>query len=281
MFINNVHCKHILFGCCHDNGYVPMLNSWKNNQKVSPRISLLQPYRLGKEYEGLSFRIAKFQNVFRDTELPPNNNPKSPGLNSAQLQRRMSAGNNGHMRRPSTPGAGPAPVAEMQPQQVIPPVAHGVVRPRTLAAEPCSEKIAPLKIIKNRHGERLDRDLPKANADHHQLFRQRFLNNSQQPCHSRILGTPCYTLDCKYNHDDLSLGELLVLKMRARSLPCAQGSACFDPSCIYGHTCPHDPYCRFGHDCKLVMFHGKDKETCPDVQEDSERAKRQKFSHNY
>ncbi|KAL8817271.1 MAG: hypothetical protein Q9191_008178, partial [Dirinaria sp. TL-2023a] len=216
-----------------------------------------------------------------DTELPLNNNAKSPALKSAQLQRRMSAGNNGHMRRPSTPGAGPAPMAEMQPQQVVPPEAHGVVRPRTPAVEPYNETFNPFRVTRNRNGERVNTPLPKVNREHHETFKQKFLNNSQQPCNSMVSGDPCQTLDCKYSHEQLTPFHMIIQAGRIRSSPCVQVSACSDPKCLYGHTCPHDPYCGHGPNCKLVKFHGKDKEACEDIQEDSERAKRQKFSHDY
>ena len=241
-----------------------MLNSWKNNKTVAPNVSLLQPYRFGKEYEGLPFEVAKFHAVFRDTELPQNNT-KSPVMNPAQPPRRMSAGSNG---------------PKSQPQQTqVPSVAYDAKRPRSPAPV---EAPTSSQVIKNRNGERLDALLLKPNADDQRRFRDRLANKSQQPCNSLIVGGRCPTYYCKYDHEPLSLGELLCHVRRARGNPCAQGSACEDPNCVYGHMCPHDndPYCRHGRECKFIMFHGKDKVPAQHV-EDNENVKRQKLNHDY
>ncbi|KAL9591269.1 MAG: hypothetical protein Q9179_007893, partial [Wetmoreana sp. 5 TL-2023] len=70
LFISNIQCKHILLGVAHDNGYVPSLDSYKNNPATKPRISLLRHIRTGHEYLPLPFPIVEFDPVFRTEQLP-------------------------------------------------------------------------------------------------------------------------------------------------------------------------------------------------------------------
>jgi hypothetical protein len=37
-----MQCKHVIFGGCHDNGYLPTLDPYKRDQNTAPRISLLE-----------------------------------------------------------------------------------------------------------------------------------------------------------------------------------------------------------------------------------------------
>ncbi|KAL8961266.1 MAG: hypothetical protein Q9183_005333, partial [Haloplaca sp. 2 TL-2023] len=54
----------------HDNGYVPTLDLYKNNQTSAAPISLLKPMIVGREYQGLPFEFVQFDSIFRKEELP-------------------------------------------------------------------------------------------------------------------------------------------------------------------------------------------------------------------
>lgn len=64
-----MHCKHILVGCCHDNGYVPFLEAF-NSDEMTSRISLIRHCGMGREYRRLRFNIASLEGLFRETNLP-------------------------------------------------------------------------------------------------------------------------------------------------------------------------------------------------------------------
>ena len=70
MFVNNQHCKQILFGCCHDNGYLPNLDPYIKNPAMVARITLMRRSRLGQYYSNLPFAVADFSSVFRTSDLP-------------------------------------------------------------------------------------------------------------------------------------------------------------------------------------------------------------------
>ncbi|CAI4211659.1 unnamed protein product [Parascedosporium putredinis] len=63
-------CKHIVFGPCHDNGYLPVLEEYKRNANVASRFSLLSSTAPEAGYLKLGFPIKSFDGVFRKTPLP-------------------------------------------------------------------------------------------------------------------------------------------------------------------------------------------------------------------
>ena len=131
VYVKDTHCKHLLFGCCHDNGYVPTLDSWKNDATVASRISLVRPYRLGEGYKKLPFDVAHFNGVFRDAELLTYKDFHSIPTQASNVQFSMPTRTNSYARRLSTPGREVPNSNEstVQPQQPIPAV--GVKRTRT------------------------------------------------------------------------------------------------------------------------------------------------------
>jgi hypothetical protein len=61
---------------------------------------------------------------------------------------------------------------------------------------------------------------------------------------------------CDYKHGTkLEKGELLVLKHKARQLPCTQGEFCRAFDCTFGHHCKYGPTCRSA-DCWFKETHG-------------------------
>ncbi|KAF2455852.1 hypothetical protein BDY21DRAFT_288622, partial [Lineolata rhizophorae] len=69
LFVHNQQCKHIIFGGCHDNGYLPNLDPYKRTEAAS-RISLLETYRVQPGFGALNFRIISFPDLFRSEPLP-------------------------------------------------------------------------------------------------------------------------------------------------------------------------------------------------------------------
>jgi len=104
LFVRDMHCKHILFGCCHDNGYIPSLDSWKNNSTVASQISLIQHYQLGEGYKKLPFDIAELSSVFRHAELLPSKGSGSPLSHLSHVPFSIPTQPVGHNRSASMPG---------------------------------------------------------------------------------------------------------------------------------------------------------------------------------
>ena len=67
-YVNDTHCKHILIGCCHDNGYVPSLNHLKSSD-IFPKIALIEHRRPGAGYRDLPFKVVSLDGVFEGADL--------------------------------------------------------------------------------------------------------------------------------------------------------------------------------------------------------------------
>lgn len=70
LFVHNTHCKSIVFGGCHDNGYLPNLEPYKRDESVAERMTLLESTPAEWQYRNLGFPIVRFPNVFRSQPLP-------------------------------------------------------------------------------------------------------------------------------------------------------------------------------------------------------------------
>jgi hypothetical protein len=79
-FIDNPTCKHIIFGGCHDAGYLNNLEPYKHDDNKASRITLLEstPYYPGFTKLPSSFKRAKFDGVFKSDPLPEFGPPVQP-----------------------------------------------------------------------------------------------------------------------------------------------------------------------------------------------------------
>lgn len=93
-FSGNPTCRHIIFGGCHDAGYVTSLDRYKHNAAEAARITLLEATPAWRGFNDLhNFQRTRFDNVFRNTHLPeyghrphqfvPNHPPVSAPANPA------------------------------------------------------------------------------------------------------------------------------------------------------------------------------------------------------
>ncbi|KAL1602556.1 hypothetical protein SLS60_005972 [Paraconiothyrium brasiliense] len=70
-FSDNPTCRHIIFGGCHDAGYLLNLDQYKHHAAKAARITLLESTPAWRGFAELpNFRRTRFDNVFRNTELP-------------------------------------------------------------------------------------------------------------------------------------------------------------------------------------------------------------------
>lgn len=70
IFINNMQCRQIIFGGCHDNGYIPTLEPYKRDEEISKRITLLESTPAQPGFQNLGYDITSFPSVFRSDPLP-------------------------------------------------------------------------------------------------------------------------------------------------------------------------------------------------------------------
>lgn len=70
-FSDNPTCRHIVFGGCHDAGYLLNLEHFKHNISKASRITLLETTPAYRGFTDLAnFRRARFDSVFKSEPLP-------------------------------------------------------------------------------------------------------------------------------------------------------------------------------------------------------------------
>ncbi|MCJ1411249.1 hypothetical protein MMC19_005337 [Ptychographa xylographoides] len=105
LYLYNCHCRHILFGCSHDNGYARLLED-VNDRTMPNHITLLEGVPFERELAAMKSRYVttKFENLFRTTKInvyqqyqqppqvrPPLSQPQSmPQLLPTQTQMQPS-----------------------------------------------------------------------------------------------------------------------------------------------------------------------------------------------
>jgi hypothetical protein len=85
-FTDNPTCRHIIFGGCHDTGYLLNLDQYKHNLHKASRITLLESTPPARGFSDLpNFPRARFDAVFRTAPLPETRYPhtSSPTMTSA------------------------------------------------------------------------------------------------------------------------------------------------------------------------------------------------------
>lgn len=264
LFLPLAQCKHIFFGPCHDNGYLPVLEPLKRDPTASSRITLVETTPAETGFLALGFNRAKFPKVFRDTYLPS----RSTGpVNSPQpmtLPMRTASIQNG--TSPFTPQATPSAVTTSKHTSPDPmPAEAGSWATVGKATGPKSIDIAPKKVAPRRHvvlnadDERLDAPLPRPDPAAEKRFLARTKEQGKS-CNNYHLTGHCPTGQyCDYTHGErLSPGEVLVMKHKARSITCGQRHLCRDPDCIYGHHCKFGGKGCFADNCWFGDTHYMD-----------------------
>jgi hypothetical protein len=66
LYIYNYHCRQIIFGCSHDNGYARLLEQYSDDQEAIPRVSMLEGVPFEKELAVLPFQKCRLSGLFRD-----------------------------------------------------------------------------------------------------------------------------------------------------------------------------------------------------------------------
>ncbi|KAK4444339.1 hypothetical protein QBC34DRAFT_185040 [Podospora aff. communis PSN243] len=266
-------CRAIILGGCHDNGYATFLESFRRSRKVS----LLETTPAAADFRHLPFQRVSFHSIFRSESLMSRPMAPPPGfgiLSHQQNQPSLSS---------SAPSKSSPTTSYAIPASVKPPSPAGAQKESNgqpgswasvgragntpqvidISSQKKSAKSEPWYLQLNKDDERIDVPLPKLDNNAKESFDQKTRGNGANFCNKFYLQGNCKAMDatghCPYIHNDrLSPAELLILKYRARGLPCAAGSQCRDIRCTSGHHCPNPNSCYFDDKCRFVDTHGLD-----------------------
>ena len=282
VFLPNMHCKHVVLGgISHDNGYLPMLEPLKRDSHISSRISLLETYPAQPAFQTLGFRMFQCPSIFRSDNLP------------MRFDQQMTLPQRS-MPPPPAPAVQPPallpPIAPPKPSMSTPPSAPATVASPSPAASAdsswatVSKKPGNIKEVNlvskkgpqqrfmlfNRHDERLDPDLPKADSGAIQRMFDRI--NKHKVCNAYHLNGNCDKGEyCDYDHGvKMTPGELLALKHHARRRCCPLRTECFDFNCVFGHSCPYGADCHFDN-CFFHDVHHIEKKPAYKILEGGEQ----------
>ncbi|KAL8995921.1 MAG: hypothetical protein Q9169_004457 [Polycauliona sp. 2 TL-2023] len=199
--INNVHCKHIIFGGSADNGYARLLNLYTGDPSTSKMITMLEGPPFATELIPIveKFKKCSFPTVFRDTKIttrkvsfsttPPRS--KSP----ATVSYASTAATANEVRPSSTSLGSPK-------------------------AGPQFEYIAPY----NQFGQRVDHPIKARQAA------LQFIKSKKWCKNHYLLGYCGYPEgECAFPHQPaLDETRLNALRVFARQVPCGRGLECDD-----------------------------------------------------
>ncbi|ORY19626.1 hypothetical protein BCR34DRAFT_552579 [Clohesyomyces aquaticus] len=69
LYIHDYHCRHVFFGCSHDNGYARALEDLAMDATYLDKITLMEGLPFGKELLMLPFKTNKIDGLFRTSAL--------------------------------------------------------------------------------------------------------------------------------------------------------------------------------------------------------------------
>jgi hypothetical protein len=229
-FVKSPSCQHVLLACCHDNGYVRMLEKYVHNPVVVEKVTMVKPFQSGSEFAGLPFRSVTMASVFRSRPLPGDGLPL---IGTTPIITRASppppAQSPSQMNKNSSPPATYASrAAAVQPGMIPPQFA-----PRPLPIFGTRETHI---ILVNADGHRIDMPLPAKSAASVDSFNRKTYSHGKRFCNSYQLQGFCPG-NCEYLHEQLTAGENLVMRHQLRGRKCHDRGNCRDALCYYGHHC--------------------------------------------
>lgn len=258
------HCRHIFFAGCHDEGYVTFLSPYKHDQKIAPKITLLETHGTRPKFYDLGFRMTKFPLIFRteDFNLPP---PSYPAAGPAPALQAPTRAEGVASPFPALENRAPTPVTgSTGPQTWARSASNGHtassrmidITPAKRAADGNSKRY----YLVNAQNERVDEPLPKGTQQAYDMMTARINNENggRKFCNQCYFFGPdtCNQLsDFRHGKVNLTPAEELVLKQMVRGLPCASSSWCSDPNCPYGHNCKYGSNCNNPGVCKFATTH--------------------------
>jgi hypothetical protein len=277
LYSHDFHCRRILFGCSHDNGYARMLEECSDRAEIVGKVVLLEGVPFEKELVPLPYATKKFPGLFRETKIvvwgtTASISPPLPSVlaNYSKGSRDGFGGNTGlpsrfpaarspteqqlmdsplpsralmQMNLPRTPSS--STLASDGFPAAIKPTVVNTWASKAAAPAPAVSQSPIYKpanreevIARNRAGQRVDP--PCKDYDRTEVDRIKKI----KMCNVHFLRNECsYDNNCTHLHAyNPTKDEILTLRLVARMAPCVNGSGCQDIRCIYGHRCPAPPH---------------------------------------
>jgi hypothetical protein len=275
LFSQDLHCRCVLFGCSHDNGYARALEECADRPEVVGKVVLLEGVPFEKELVPLPYTTKKFPGLFRDAKIVLSGAPSA--YNYAPITNHTETpppGPKSYSMVPGLPTRFPAPdrptglmdsplpsnavLANAFPRTpssstlasdgalVVKPVANTWAAKAAAPPPPSSANASPVyrparreeQVSRNRSGQRVDppcKEFDKTEVDRVKKMKL---------CNVHFLRRECpYNSACTHDHSaHPTEAEIATLRLVARMAPCTNGSGCQDTRCIYGHRCPAPPH---------------------------------------
>ena len=281
LHLYDCHCRQILFGCSHDNGYARLLEE-VSEPSISNSITLLEGVPFERELAQLKtkYRTTRFEGLFRTTKINIYQQHYTQQPMQVQMQQPQQQPQHPSLT-PRTNGLPPPPVQYQSPYQptisratssspsdtatlnpVMPTWAStAMTAPQVASPPPTPQPALPppaMQVPRNRYGQRID---PVVQYDPNEVKRIKKL----KMCNVHFLRNDCPYDPCTHDHHyKPNKNELATLRYVSRMTPCKFGSECDDLKCIYGHRCPSDQEgrkdCRWGENCRFDReLHGIDR----------------------
>ncbi|KAI1378781.1 hypothetical protein F4677DRAFT_411969 [Hypoxylon crocopeplum] len=249
VMISNLQCKHIIFGPCHDKGYIVELRPYQLETSMSTKLTLLETTTAPREFQELTFRRVRFTEVFRSEPLP-DGPPTTASVVSPTKPAKYS-------------------IVASTWSRAIPFV--GESETSTATEEKTAEPSPRQYYLVNSSGERVDEQIPQFDAASETSFRDRCGKETRGPCNKFHLNGICKEYSCTYFHGKrFSPGEQLVQRTKARGSFCFSGGSCNNFECFWGHHCKYGQKCkRYG--CIFASTHDMDLKPAEKIYEDGSR----------
>lgn len=244
-FSDNPTCRHIIFGGCHDAGYLLNLDQFKHNEAKASRITLLETTPAYRGFVELpNFKRVKFDDIFRNEALPDS----APAINtamfaahspppSAQAPVVLRSLTNGSMTSQMPPKKfDPPAVVSPSPSTPAPSVSAtessedswanvskaGPERTSNLSIAPSKANTKKKFAYYNKQEQRLDEPLPARDKVAAEALDARMKKIGKKMCNNFHLSGSCSQGKfCQFQHEPhLSPGALIALRYKARTLAC-------------------------------------------------------------
>ncbi|KAI8278782.1 hypothetical protein K4K60_005942 [Colletotrichum sp. SAR11_57] len=181
LMVRNNQCKHIFFGPCHDNGYLPVLEPYNVDPGINSRLTLIETIAAGQGFEQLNLRRTTFPSIFRSEKLPGRMRRSDSGIphSSPQANGTGSNGDGGLPVRISPKEGQPPRLASPQssdPGAVATSSWSTISTGKTIDIS--SKKPAPKKYyLLNVNSQRVDEQLQRVDQAVEEQFKKRTQNH--------------------------------------------------------------------------------------------------------
>ena len=242
MFLENVQCKHIFYGCALNDASLATLEAYKYDPIIASSITLIKSQAPEDTNIHIAFQLVELPSVFRslneieysDTGAGDSasdvNGTSSAGTKWARFapDRARTRNTNGQRESNGLPGS-----SWDSPQRTI---------------------------LLNIDNQRVDPPGPHFDPKSFDLFMAKY--KTKKLCHFNYLLGNCFASKCSYTHQSqVTPQELDILRFCTRRLQCSELTKCRKINCIYGHNCPYEKagFCSKGRECLFRSVHDVDR----------------------